>query len=990
MAHASLCQRYDSSCDGRGSGLPRSPTGRPGPCSQPWRAVDFGTGMWGYWAARYHVKRESMVPKPKIFLSYRRDDSEQATRNIYHGFMRAGYDRVFMDIPAISSGENWPGRIARDLSEADVVIVVIGDNWLSSRDDDSRRRIDVPDDPVRWEISKALRDRKKIIPVLVGKADMPSARSLPEELRDLASFQAKRLTSGNWDDDVNALVSSIGEDAAKPMATLVLTSTSLARQRLLRTIGWAEGEHYFAVHASVPLDDNDSSRTLDDAKRLAMRMARTKVRWLRLNPNAVYERLPYGWSMAQTILVGVDTIVFCGDKILDRPLLKTLEFAGPQDIACAKERAREMLVEESGARIHVITGLAVAAMGARDEPATTVVVTEAKLRAYQEADVTSYISSSKPFDKAGAFGVQDSGVSLFEWITGSYTNVVGLPLREFVEMLERECRSTFTLPELTSPLAEGALAAAAPDVTLQPLSVVCVGDINYDFVYDKFPPGFLPGLTAPGRKVQGPIRRAVGGTAVNFAKGAKKAGFSQCTVVGVVGGDALGQHILTELAEMQIDTIYHLDPAIRSSIAIILRDEARTDISLTLTDAHQSLPAATVNKALTPIEKSDVVYCSGYCLIDSNRYDSALDILRAARKARCLVVLDMVVGMIKNIQLGKLGRAVGADDGRSLVDVAVAEMPEIFDWLGTPTVGEDEIETWREHSDALVAHLRARFPVTILRTRSYTHEIVITPDRVDGPYPLDYGGLPPVRKTGYGDARTASQVHSFLSPRIVLASRSPQRRELLGQIVATSKIQVVPSTCAEEHRDLESPQERVKRIASEKAESVLASGEFHDDIELIIGADTEIVRLDGEGHWEMIGHPDTVAQALKDLGRLNNGDHYALTGLAVIGKDPQAEPGRLKRFVACEKTTVTFIDADDEQLRGYAETGEPIGRAGAYAIQGLGALLISSVDGSYSNVVGLPLEKLSQVLAEEFGKPIWQFDKVSDWHFPDPIKGLRV
>jgi len=157
---------------------------------------------------------------------------------------------------------------------------------------------------------------------------------------------------------------------------------------------------------------------------------------------------------------------------------------------------------------------------------------------------------------------------------------------------------------------------------------------------------------------------------------------------------------------------------------------------------------------------------------------------------------------------------------------------------------------------------------------------------------------------------------------------------------------------------------------------------------LIIGADTEVVRQGAGGQWEMIGHPATTAEAEADLSRLSNGDHYVLTGMAVIGKDPAADPVRLKRIVVSEKTKVTFIDASAEQLRAYAETGEPIGRAGAYAIQGLGAMLISSVDGSYSNVVGLPLERLSQVLAEEFGRPIWLFDSVLNGHVPDPIKGL--
>lgn len=936
------------------------------------------------------------MSKPKVFLSYRRDDSEQATRNIYLGFKDAGYEQVFMDIPRIDPGEKWPDLIDDALGAADVVIAVIGKTWLSCCDTDSRRRIDGPDDPVRWELRKALQGRKKIVPVLVGNANMPSAKSLPEDLEKLASFQAKHLTSANWDEDLKALVSSIEggkPGGTKAKAALVLASTSPRRQQLLGTIGWTAGEDYFPIHASVrPPDNIGTIWTLETSKDLAERMARKKITYLRTDPDTLNEQLPFGWRMAQTLLIGVDTIVFCRGKVLDRPLLKAFELAGRHDLARARERAKEMLLGESGQIIYVITGLAMAAAGSYEAPATMTVVTEAKLRAYSETDIDSYISCSEPFDKAGAFGIQEAGVSLFEWIKGSYTNVVGLPLREFIEMLRREYGNTFALPELSSRPAlmrSTASVGAAPAGSCGPLSAVCVGDINYDFIYDRFPPGFLSELAAPGKKVKVPIRRAVGGTAVNFAKGAKEAGFSPCSVVGVIGGDALGTHILHELADLEIKTIHHRDPGMRSSIAIILRDKAEKDISLTLTDAHQSLPAATVKEALTSIEKSDVVYCSGYCLIDGDRCDSALVILSAAKKANCMVVLDVVVDMTKVISLSQLERSLKQDETLPLVDVAVAEMPEIFDWFDLAMNGKNEIDLWNQHQDELVEQLRQRFPVTILRTRSYTHEIVITPNQVDGPNPLDYSTLEPEMKTGYGDIRTARQVHSFLSPRIVLASRSPQRLELLRQIVAPSKIQVVVSSCEEEVRRRESPEERVKRVALEKAEWVLTRGTFHDDIELIIGADTEIVRKGANGRWEMIGHPETPDEALEDLSRLNNGDHYALTGVAVIGRDPEAESRRLKKLVVCEKTMVTFIDASEEQLHAYAETREPIGRAGAYAIQGLGTMLIKSINGSYSNVVGLPLEKVSQVLADEFGKPVWRFDKVSNWDFPDPIKGLR-
>jgi septum formation protein len=931
------------------------------------------------------------MPKPRIFLCYRRNDSMADARNIRDRFMHTGFDHVFMDLPAINPGEKWQERIEDELSAADVVIVVIGKHWLS---DYNRRRLWAPDDPVHRELSIALRSEKKIIPTFVEEATMPSAEDLPPDLREIVNYQGKHLTSENWDYDIATLISSVDgsrSDGTKIRPTIVLASKSPRRQQLLRTIGWIEGEDYFSVHASVPPDDSQNVRTVAAAKSLAERMACKKIAWLRDNPNAVSEQLRYNWSASQTVLIGVDTIVFCRDKVLDRPLLKGLELAGPQDLIQARSRAREMLLDERGQTIYVITGLAVAVMGTRQEPTTLVVVTEAKLRDYLETDVVSYIASAEPVDKAGAFGIQDQGVSLFERIEGSYTNIVGLPLREFMNLMQEQYEQTFALPELRSLLVvkeSDEISRGAADSSPKALSVVCVGDINYDFVYDKFPQGFFNDIGVRGKtEVKGGIHRSVGGTAVNFAKGAKKAGFAQCYVVGVVGGDALGQQILTELGDLEIVAISDRDPAIKSSVTIILRDEATNEFSLMLTDTHQSLPMTVVNMAQTPIEKSDVVYCSGYCLTDDNRHDNAIAILRDAKRSGCLVVLDVVVNMTKDIPSVRLDRSLRQDEIHPLVDVLVADMPEIFDWFHVETGGCSELDAWSQHQNLLISALRERFPVTILRTRNYTHELVVTPDRVDGPHPLDYGRLPSTSKTGYGHVRAAKQVHSFLSPRIVLASKSPQRRELLQQIVAPSKIEVIASRCPEELRQGESPEERVKRVALEKAEWVLSHGEFHDDIELIIGADTEVVRQNARGQWEMIGHSSTAARARRDLGRLNNGDHYAFTGLAVIGRSPGAEPGPLKKHVVCEKTRVTFVDASQELLEVYANTGEPIGRAGAYAIQGVGTMLIKSIDGSYSNVVGLPLERLSQVMADEFGKPIWHFDKVSHWTFPDSIKG---
>jgi septum formation protein len=929
----------------------------------------------------------SMMPKPRIFLSYRRDDSDDATRNLADKFRQAGHD-VFKDDVAINPGEKWPDRISDELKAADVVIAVIGREWFASSRSDRIRRIDDPEDVLRRELSEALKAGKSVIPVLVNGAEMPSAQSLPHELQDLASAQAMSLRSDSWDRDVTALLYSVAKK--KPLATLVLASRSPRRQELLRAIGWAEGRDYYAVHASVIPDESVRSHTLEAAKQLAIEMACKKIAWLNDNPYDVTRRLPEAWVAARTILVGVDTIVLCGNKILDRPLLRGLELAGWVDVEEARRRAEQMLREERGQTIQIITGLAVAAMAKEIDPWTRVVVTEAKLRHYSDDDICNYVSRAEPFDKAGAFGIQEEGVTLFERIVGSYSNVVGLPLREFIELLEENYGSKFSLPECRSPMTVTFPASpiGTPRAAREgPLSVVCVGDINYDFVYNEIPAGLFSRLASPGQKIKGPIARAVGGTAVNFAKGAKDAGFSECSVVGVVGGDALGRHIHGELRRLGIRHLSPKDPAAKSSIAIILRDKARSDVSLTLTDAHQSLPDAAVIEAKDEIRKADVVYCSGYCLTDKNRKRSAVKILRNAKKANCLVVLDIVADMSREITLGQLVEQLKGDQDRLLVDVVVAEMPEIFNWFGYTLDGRDELTVWEGHRKKLVTELRKRFPVTILRTSRYTHEIVITPDRVDDPIELsDYPNSD--QKTGYGDRRTAKQVYELLSPRIVLASGSPQRRELLRQVVAPSKIQVVSSTCPEEVRADEAPEERVVRLAQEKADRVRESENYHNDIEFIIGADTEIISETSTGKYATIGHPTNAKEARDQLRLLNNGDHRALTGLAIIGPDPE-RPGETKTVAVFEQTTVTFVNAPDEELRAYADTGEPIGRAGAYAIQGLGTMLIERVAGSYSNVVGLPLEKLSQILADDFRKPIWCFDRVSNWSFPDPIKKLR-
>jgi len=545
------------------------------------------------------------------------------------------------------------------------------------------------------------------------------------------------------------------------------------------------------MHASVNLELNDEPNlSLDGAKKIAEKTVRRKINWIMRNAQMISETLGGNWNRANTILIGVDTIVYCNGKILDRPLLVDLHLAGPQHIEQARISARKMLMEERGQTIYIVTSLAVTTANDHQNIHVKTGVTEAKLRFYSEDDIDKYLLNSEPFDKAGAFGLQEKGVSLFTKIKGSYTNVVGLPLEEFVPLLAKNYGNIFALPELKSSLGKPLTLERAV------LSVACVGDINYDYIYDKFPENFFTALRPPGKKTIGEIHRAVGGTAVNFAKGAKRAGFSQCYVVGIVGGDALGEQIQTELNEIDIIPIFPSNANQKTSIAIIFRDIAREDTSITITDAHQSLPEFLVGLATDTIRKSDVFYCSGYCLTDQNRRASALKMMEIAKQAKQLVVLDVVVDMQHEV-IDELTTRLNDGKKGVLVDVIASELPEIFAWFQLDAKDKVELEVWRLHEKLLVRELRKKFQVAILRTSNYTDEIIVTPDEVIGPVQLNYKSLEARQKVGYGDFRTAKQMHSFLSPRIVLASKSPQRLALLSQIIAPSKIEAVVSNLDE-------------------------------------------------------------------------------------------------------------------------------------------------------------------------------------------------
>jgi len=182
--------------------------------------------------------------------------------------------------------------------------------------------------------------------------------------------------------------------------------------------------------------------------------------------------------------------------------------------------------------------------------------------------------------------------------------------------------------------------------------------------------------------------------------------------------------------------------------------------------------------------------------------------------------------------------------------------------------------------------------------------------------------------------------------RLYLASASPRRLQLLGQIGLDA---VARPACVEE-RVLpgESPAEIVRRLAELKGRTVASRiATESDDEALILAADTAVV-LDGD----VLGKPEDAGQAEEMLRRLRGRTHEVLTGVFLLRTDD----GR--SVCEGEATRVMFRDYDDTMIRDYVGGGEPLDKAGAYGIQGRGALLTERIEGSWSNVVGLPVERL--------------------------------
>lgn len=184
---------------------------------------------------------------------------------------------------------------------------------------------------------------------------------------------------------------------------------------------------------------------------------------------------------------------------------------------------------------------------------------------------------------------------------------------------------------------------------------------------------------------------------------------------------------------------------------------------------------------------------------------------------------------------------------------------------------------------------------------------------------------------------------------LILASQSPRRKELLERM-GLRDFKIISPDLEEVMDDKLPPPQLVEKLSLEKAAAVRP---LAPQGAIVIAADTVVV-LEGA----ILGKPRDRLDAFKILSALSGGRHQVYTGLTVL---------RDQRVVTDhEVTTVTFRELTGEEIEDYIATGEPMDKAGAYGIQGYGALLVSGIDGDYSNVMGLPVAKLGGIL-KDFG-----------------------
>jgi len=185
-------------------------------------------------------------------------------------------------------------------------------------------------------------------------------------------------------------------------------------------------------------------------------------------------------------------------------------------------------------------------------------------------------------------------------------------------------------------------------------------------------------------------------------------------------------------------------------------------------------------------------------------------------------------------------------------------------------------------------------------------------------------------------------------PLLILASKSPRRRYLLEQ--AGLNFSVIPSSIDETKIPVSSPETYVRILSEAKADDI--SKKYPE--KWVIGADTIVVK-----NGAVLGKPGSIHEARYMLKQLSGQAHQVFTGYSVLCKTKH------RKFSETVQTEVLFKNLTDEEIEWYIHTKEPFDKAGAYAIQGLGTFLVKRINGSYTNVVGLPVCEVIEFLIKE-------------------------
>ena len=194
-----------------------------------------------------------------------------------------------------------------------------------------------------------------------------------------------------------------------------------------------------------------------------------------------------------------------------------------------------------------------------------------------------------------------------------------------------------------------------------------------------------------------------------------------------------------------------------------------------------------------------------------------------------------------------------------------------------------------------------------------------------------------------------------MTPKFILASNSPRRREILSML--GMDFEVIVSDCDESICGEMPPDALVCELARRKAEAVANKLQIKSDY-IVLGSDTVV--FDGS---RVLGKPHSEDDAYNMLMSLSDREHSVFTGVALTGRID----GRNIAVCEAAETKVVFAKLGEGEVRYYIGTGEPMDKAGSYGIQGFGGIFVSELHGDYYNVVGLPISLMRKMLARDFG-----------------------